>query len=359
MKALRIYGEKDIRLEETERLKPKDDQVQVKVKYCGICGSDLHAYLEAWGLPTQPHPITHQTLPVTLGHEFSGEVVAVGADVTSLKVGDPVAIEPLIACGHCENCRAGKYNFCNEAQAADGAGNFLGFSQDGGFAEYANVQAVFAHKLPEGLPYELGALAEPTAVVYEALKRSGLRAGQDVAVVGAGPIGLLTAVLAKIAGAGHLYIIDVSASRLAKARELGITHTLNPNDEDVVAAVKQELPNGVDIAFECAGVQPTFDTTVKLTKRTGKVQIVAIFGKPITVDITNDVIMQGIDLLTTLCYNNSFPQVLNIIAHNQDTFRKVITKVISLDDALEQGIKTLATDKDQVKILVSPEKTTA
>lgn len=355
MKAVRIYGEKDIRVEDVAIEDPRDDEVQVKVKYCGICGSDLHAYLEGWGLPTVPHPLTGKTVPITLGHEFSGEVVKIGKDVTNLKLGDNVAIEPLIACGKCENCRKGDYNFCNNAVGPDGSGNFLGFSQDGGFAEFATVQGVFAHKLPEGMDPKLGAVAEPTAVVYEAVKKSGLQEGQDVAVMGAGPIGLLMALLAKISGANNIYIVDVSEVRLEKAKELGIEKTLNPKEVDVNDAIRKELPNGVDITFECAGAQATFDTALKVTKRTGVLQVVALFGQDVSMNMTDAVIMQGIDIITTLCYNNSFPAVLGIINNNQEDFRKIITKEIGLDQAVDEGIKSLSEDKSQVKILVSPD----
>ncbi|BDR52277.1 butanediol dehydrogenase [Bombiscardovia nodaiensis] len=355
MKAVRVYGEGDIRVEDVAIADPRPDQVQIAVKYCGICGSDLHAYLEGWGLPTQPHPLTGKTVPITLGHEFSGEVVKVGSEVTSLKVGDPVAVEPLIACGKCENCRAGNYNFCNRVVAADGAGNFLGFSEDGGMAQLCNVDEVFAHKLPEGMSYELGALCEPTAVCYEAIKKSGLREGMSVGVMGAGPIGLLCAILARIGGASRVYISDVSEERLAKARELGFEDVLNPTQENVTEAVRADYPNGLDVVFEAAGVQATFDTALSITKRTGILQVVALFGKPVTVNLTDDLIMQGIDLITTLCYNNSFPTVLAIMASHPEQFSPLVTKKVSLDDAVEQGIKTLSTDKTQVKIMISPE----
>ncbi|WP_338218099.1 2,3-butanediol dehydrogenase [Lacticaseibacillus salsurivasis] len=355
MKAARIYGEKDVRIEDVDITEPMNNQVQVKVKYCGICGSDLHAYLEGWGLPTVAHPLTGKTVPITLGHEFAGEVVKVGDNVTDLRVGDAVAIEPLIACGKCENCRKGFYNFCNNAVAKDGAGNFLGFSNDGGFAEYANVDSFFAHKMPLGMPYELGALAEPTAVVFEAIKKSGLRAGQDVVVEGAGPIGLLTAILAKLAGANRVFVIDVSQDRLNKAKELGLKRILNPINVSAFEEVRKECPNGVDVSFEAAGVQATFDNALQLTKRTGTLQIVALFGKPLKIDMTNDVIMQGIDILTTLCYNNSYPEVLGMLNNHRDLFSKLVTKKISLSKIVEQGIKALSTEKNQVKILVSPE----
>lgn len=355
MKAVRVYGAKDVRLEDVDIPDPKADQVQIKVKYCGICGSDLHEYTEGLTLPTSRHPISGKKLPITMGHEFSGEVVKVGKGVTDLKVGDPVAVEPLIACGHCANCRAGKYNLCENAIGDDGSSNFLGFSDDGGYAEYANVRDFFAHKMPAGMSYELGAVTEPTTVAYEAIKKSGFRLGQTVAVMGAGPIGLLTASLLKLGGATKVYITDVSPERLQKAREMGLTDVLDSSKVDVVKKIKEEVPGGVDIAYDAAGIQATFDTAIRAVKKAGKVMLIALFGKSITVDVTNRLIMQGLDILTTLGYNNDYPTVLRLVSEHPDIFNKVITKKIPLEDAIEKGVKALATDKSQVKILISPE----
>ncbi|WEV52863.1 2,3-butanediol dehydrogenase [Bifidobacterium sp. ESL0798] len=352
MKAVRIYGKEDVRVEDIDIADPKPNQVQIKVKDCGICGSDLHAYSVAWGLPTQPHPLTGKTVPITLGHEFSGEVVKVGSAVTDFKVGDGIAVEPLIACGKCANCRSGNYNFCDKVVAEDGAGNFLGFSEDGGMAEYANIDDVFAHHLPEGLDYELGAICEPTSVSFEGIKRSGLRVGQTVAVLGAGPIGLTTAILARIAGAPRVYISDVSDVRLDMARKLGFTDVLNPTKDDVNAVIRKDCPDGVDVSFECGGVQATFDTALQVTRRNGTVQLVAL-GKPLNVNFTDDVIMQGFTITTTLAYENCFDTVLGIIAANKEQFKPLITKKLGLDDAIE-GIKALATDKSQVKVMIDP-----
>ena len=345
----RISGLKTLRFQNQKMIKFKS-----KLNIVGFVASIYTLTSKAGGLPTVPYPLTGKTVPITLGHEFSGEIVKVGKDVDDLQVGDHVAVEPLLACGKCENCRAGNYNFCNRAVSTDGAGNFLGFSEDGGMAEFANVQGVFTHKMPKDMDFELGALAEPTAVVYEAIKKSHLREGQNVAVMGAGPIGLLEAVLAKIAGANHVYIVDVSKVRLDKAKELGIEHVLDPTHDDVEKIIKQDLPNGVDITFECVGVQATFDSALKVTKRTGIIQVVALYAKPVTMNMTDDLIMQGKDVITTLCYNNSFSNVLGIIDNHKDLFKKVVTKKVSLDNALEDGIKALAADKSQVKIVIDP-----
>lgn len=335
MKAVRVYGAKDVRLENIDIPEPQDDQVQIKVKFCGICGSDLHEYTEGLALPTAKHPISGKSLPITMGHEFSGEVVKVGNNVTDLKIGDGVAVEPLIACGYCDNCRAGKYNLCENAIGDDGSSNFLGFSDDGGYAEYANVRDFFAHKMPKDMSYELGAVTEPTTVAYEAIKKSGFRLGQTVAVMGAGPIGLLTATLAKLGGATKVYITDVSPERLQKAKELGLTDVLNSEKTDVVKQIKSEVPGGVDIVYDAAGIQATFDTAIRVAKKAGKVMLIALFGKPITVDVTNRLIMQGLDVVTTLGYNNDYPTVLRIIDANQDTFNKIVTKKIPLERAID------------------------
>ncbi|MBN7274459.1 alcohol dehydrogenase catalytic domain-containing protein [Ligilactobacillus pobuzihii] len=353
MKAARIYGKQDIRIEDVDIPEPKENEVQVKVKFVGICGSDIHMYAEGLSLPYEKNPLTGKTVPIIEGHEFSGQVVKVGKNVHDVKVDDRIAIEPILACGHCRNCLKGMYNYCLHAVGPDGSGNFIGVSGDGGMAEYANVEAKFAHKLPDEMGFDLGALVEPTAVAYEGIKRSGLIEGQTVAVMGAGPIGLCTAVLAKIAGATKVYISDVSEVRLEKAREIGIENTLNPTKDDVVEKIHADLPEGVDITFECAGVQQTFDTAAQITTATGLIQVDALFGKTIELDI-NNAIMQGHNIHTTLGYENCFPTVINIINSNQETFQKMITKKISLDDTVE-GIKSLQEDKSQVKVMISPE----
>lgn len=353
MKAARIYGKQDIRIENVDIPEPKDDQVQVKVKFVGICGSDIHMYSEGLSLPYEKNPLSGKTVPIIEGHEFSGQVVKVGRNAQDVKVGDRVAIEPILACGHCRNCMKGMYNYCLNAVGPDGSGNFIGVSDDGGMAEFSNVQAKFVHKLPDEMGFDLGALAEPTAVAYEGIKRSGLIEGQTVAVLGAGPIGLCTAILAKIAGATKVYISDVSDVRLAKAKEVGIEDTLNPTKENVVEKIHEDLPDGVDISFECAGVQATFDTATQITTTTGVIQVDALFGKSIDLDI-NDAIMKGHNIHTTLGYANDFPIVINIINNHQEIFQQLITKTIPLDEAIE-GIEALQNDKSQVKVMISPE----
>lgn len=353
MKAARIYGKQDLRIEDVELDEPKSDQVQIKVKDIGICGSDIHMYQEGTGIPYKKHPLTGKTVPITEGHEFSGEVVKVGSDVTNVQVGDHVCVEPIIACGKCEFCRKGLYNYCTRGVGPDGSLQFIGFSDDGAMAEYVNVKDIYTFKLPEGMDYELGALVEPTAVTYEAVRDSGLIAGQTVAVIGAGPIGLLTALVAKYAGATKVYIADLSPERLAKAKELGFSDVINSGEVDLVKHVYEELPQGVDVVFECAGAQPTLNQAVQLVAPAGVLEIVALFNGDYKFDITT-LQNKGADVHTIMGYANAFPPSIGIINQHRDVFKQLVTKKISLDDA-EEGIKSLMTDKSQVKVMISPE----
>ncbi|UQS83408.1 alcohol dehydrogenase catalytic domain-containing protein [Bombilactobacillus thymidiniphilus] len=354
MKAARIYGQKDLRIEDLDIEDPKADEVQIKVHDVGICGSDIHMYQEGTGIPYEKHPLTGKTVPITEGHEFSGEVVQIGSAVTNFAVGDHVCVEPVLACGKCEFCRKGLYNYCTQGVGPDGSLQFIGFSADGGMAELVNVNEMYTFKLPDGMDYELGALVEPGAVTYEAVRDSGLITGQTVAVLGAGPIGLLTALMAKYAGATKVYIADLVPERLAKAKELGFSDVINSAEVDIVEHVYDELPNGVDVVFECAGVQPTLNQAVQLVAPAGVLEIVALFNGDYTLDITT-LQNKGVDVHTIMGYANCFPPTIGIINEHQATFKKLVTKRISLDQA-EKGIKSLMTDKNQVKVMIEPQK---
>ena len=350
MKAARSYGVRDIRVEEMGLREPKGNEVQIKVKYCGICGSDIHGYFKGWALPTLPHPITGKTLPVVLGHEFTGEVVKAGEKVKKFSPGDRVVIEPLLYCGECEACRNGIFSCCENAVGEDGSGNIVGFGEDGGFAEYVNVDARSVYKIPDSLSYKAAALVEPTAVAVKAVQRSGLKVGQSIAIFGAGPIGLLIAIVAMQAGATEVFIVDVSEERLELAKILGVEYTLNPAKVDAVAEIRKITGNGVHIAYDVAGVQATLDASIDVIKKTGTVQIVAVFAEPPVTRLA-DLLMKGANMLTTLCYENNYPETIRLITQQPEIYEKVITKIIQLDHIVEE-IESLHTDKSQAKVLV-------
>nr|AIA12479.1 Alcohol dehydrogenase GroES-like domain protein [uncultured bacterium] len=348
MKAAVIYGEKDVRIEDVKIAEVTKGKVKVKVAWTGICGSDLHAYHHGLSLSYDEHPISKRKVPLVLGHEFAGTVTEVGEDVTTVSVGDNVAIEPMLYCGECESCRKGTYNLCEVANVG-----FLGLADDGGFAEYAVADEKYFHKLPDNMTLEEGALVEPTAVAFHAVRRSGLKVGESTAIYGAGPIGLLILLCAQAAGASETFVIDISEERLQKAKELGATYVINPLNEDAVEKINALTGKGVDVAFEAAGAQPTFTSAFSCVKRSGTVLVVAGFGSEVSLD-PNAGLFKETTIKFSLAYANDFAPVIKAISEGKLDVKQVITKKINLDNLVEDGLELLTTDKSQAKILVSP-----
>lgn len=344
MKAAVIYGAKDVRIENIQEPAVTAGNVKVKVEWAGICGSDLHAYHHGMGVSTTPHPVSGRSLPLTLGHEFAGVVTEVGADVQDVEVGDRVAIEPLIYSEDDYFVKLGKYNLSNTF-------GFLGLNADGGFAEYAIVSGQKVHKLPDSISLEEGALVEPTAVAFQAVKSSALKMGQSVIVFGAGPIGLLTIISAKAAGAAEIIAVDISKERLDKALEVGATHVINSMEEDVTKKVLSMFDKGIDIAYEAAGVEATFTSALNVLKKGGQLMVIAAFAKPVSLNVSQ-LLIGELKVTASLAYRHIFPEVISMIATGRLDVKPVITKKISLDHLVEDGLELLIKDKSQSKILV-------
>ncbi|HEO8422427.1 2,3-butanediol dehydrogenase [Niallia sp. FSL W8-0635] len=346
MKALRWHNQKDIRLENIEEPKVAPGKVKLKVKWCGICGSDLHEYL---GGPIfipvdQPHPLTNEVAPVTLGHEFSGEIVEIGEGVTDYQVGDRVVVEPIFAThGH-----QGAYNL-------DENMGFLGLAGGGGgFSEYVSVDTELLHKLPDELSYEQGALVEPSAVALYAVRSSKVQAGDTAAVFGCGPIGLLVIEALKAAGATDIYAVELSPERQAKAEELGAI-IVNPADyDDVVAELVRRTNGGVDVSFEVTGVPVVLKQAIQSTKIAGETVIVSIWEKGAEI-LPNDIVIKERTIKGIIGYRDVFPSVLNLMRKGYFSADKLVTKKIKLDDVIDEGFQSLISEKNQVKILVSAE----
>lgn len=350
MKAARIYGAEDVRVEDVQVKDVGSKDVKIAVAWAGICGSDLHAYSNPVGLlPTdEVHPLSDRKIPLTLGHEFSGTITEVGSDVTSFKVGDRVCVEPNLRCGECKECRESNYHLCRNSGAA-----FIGLADDGGFAEYCVLDEQYVFGIPDNMTLEQAALVEPTAVTHRGVELAGVRPGDKVLVTGAGPIGLLTALCARAAGATKVYVSDVSKERLELANSFGFVTPLNPMEEDVAARIMKDTDNtGVDAAIECAGVQATIDTCMDAVKITGTVCLVAIFAENPVIN-TFQALVKEAKIVSSLAYTNSYDRVIDLIASGQVPAEKVITNKIVLDDIVEDGFKLLLNDKSQSKVLVS------
>ncbi|CUW11131.1 2,3-butanediol dehydrogenase [Leuconostoc gasicomitatum] len=348
MKAAVWHGVKDVRVEEVELKPTKSNEVVVRVAYAGICGSDLHEYLEGpVFIPVdQPDELTGGQAPLTMGHEFSGVIEKIGADVTQYKVGDHVSINPTITKGHVPD----------DVDVYDGY-SFIGLSTDGGFTSHVNVPEDSLYRLPEDFSMKLAATIEPTAVAVQAVKEGGLRFGEKVVIFGAGPIGVLVAAAAKAAGATKIVAVDLSEVRLNKALEMGATDIINPSQvDDTVAAIKNIIPGGADVSFEVAGVQPTFEQAIDATRPRGTMVIVSIFARPITFN-PMQLMNAGVKLTTTIAYSKeTFQQTVDLVSSGQIDVAPVITDTIELDNIVTDGFESLTHDKSQAKIIVDLSK---
>ena len=262
-------GDKTFRVEQIDPAPPGPGEVQIDIAYCGICGTDLHVYLGHMDARIGNHRV--------IGHEMSGRVAALGEGVGGFEIGEPVVVRPLDHCGDCPACDAGHKHVCQNLK-------FLGLDTDGAFQEKWSVPAHTLHKLPAGLALDHAALVEPLAVAAHDVRRARLAAGEDVLVIGGGPIGMLVALAARAKGA-NVTISEVNENRLALARDMGFT-ALNPRDQDVAKAMNDATGNkGADVVFEVSGTQPGVDLMTAAASVRGRICMVAIHASKPTIDL--------------------------------------------------------------------------
>ncbi|UKA76484.1 2,3-butanediol dehydrogenase [Arthrobacter sp. FW306-07-I] len=351
MKAARFHARKDIRIEDIPEPELRPGAVKIDVAWCGICGTDLHEYLEGpifCPAPGHPHPLSHEESPVTLGHEFSGTVSEVGEGVTGLAKGDNVVVEPYFVDGSCDMCQAGSYHLCRQM-------GFIGLSGGGGgLSEKIVVDQRWVHPVGD-IPLDEAALIEPLSVAHHAVARSGVKAGDTALVGGSGPIGLLTAAVLK--GMGVTTIIsELTQARKEKATSSGVAdHVLDPSQENVPERVRELTGGtGADVAFECAGVNAVLDTMLDAVRPGAVVVNVSIWGAPATIDMQK-LVLKEIDLRGTIAYVRDHPAVIKMVQEGKVDLKPFITGRIALEDLVEQGFDTLIHHKDTaVKVLVHP-----
>jgi L-iditol 2-dehydrogenase len=260
MKACVLHAVGDLRYEDAPMPVPAADEVLIRIRAAGICGSDV------------PRVYTKGTyhFPTIPGHEFSGEAVAVNPGDEAY-LGGRFAVYPLIPCGNCEACRAEAYQQCGDY-------DYYGSRRDGAFAEYLAVKKWNLVAVPDGVSYEEAAMCEPCAVAIHALKRAGLEAGDTLAIFGAGAIGILAAQVASGLGASRIIFCDIDQKKLDFVAGMGFVHTVNTANTDVKAHVDDLTAEaGVDIALDAAGVSAAVENTLRVTRREGKV---VLLGNP-------------------------------------------------------------------------------
>ncbi|MDJ0376836.1 2,3-butanediol dehydrogenase [Cryobacterium sp. PH31-L1] len=351
MKAARFHGPADIRIEDIPAPELRPGAVAIDVAWCGICGTDLHEYLEGpIFIPAEghPHPLSHEEEPVTLGHEFSGTVTALGEGVTDLAVGDNVVVEPYFVCNECAPCLAGNYHLCTKM-------GFIGLAGGGGgLSEKVVVDRRWVHAIGD-IPLDEAALIEPLSVAHHAFVRSGAKAGDVALIGGAGPIGLLVAAVLKAEGL-TVIMSELSEARKEKARVTGVAdHVLDPSKEDVVARVHELTGgNGADVCFECTSVNVVLNQLFDAVRPAGVIVNVSIWGKPASIDMQK-LVLKEIDLRGTIAYVRDHPATIKLVQDGRVKLAPFITGRIALDDLITQGFDTLINHNETaVKIIVHP-----
>lgn len=312
--------------------------VLVQVKAAAICGSDLHIFK---GM----HPSA--ALPVSIGHEASGQIIAVGEEVQKHKIGDRVTIEPIIACGKCDFCIRGEYHLCVHV-------SFQYRTGQGAFAPYFIASEDRVFKLPDHLSYEEGALVEPLAVALHAVKKSGIRLGQTCAVFGAGAIGLLVAMLSHRTTASDVFVADINPFRLEKALELGATEVINSLSLNPVETILERTGQmGVDRSFEAVGLEATLIQSLTALKKGGTATLLGIFEKPDAVLPINLFVQREINLAGSQGYCWDFQDGLALLENNVVDLKKLITHCLNFDE-LQQGFETLLNPQSNaIKVVIN------
>lgn len=321
---------------------PAAGEVRIKVDACGICGSDLHEYADGpHAIPTKtPHPLSRQSAPLVIGHEFTGTVLECGADVEGFSNGARVAVEPEYRCNACPACLRGEYNLCRFK-------GFAGLMGDGGMAEEVTLPAYMLYPLPDAISMRQAAVLEPAAVALHALRRGGLQLGETCVVTGAGPIGLLIVQLAAAAGARRIVVSDTSAARLELARKIGATECVNPVQTDLTDIIED-----ADISFEAVGSEAALNDAIRCVRRGGRVVLVGLFGAKPKVDLFA-LVTREIDLIASAGYRQVYDDLIQMVAGGQFDPSLIITKEVRLDTVVEDGFEALLSDKDNVKIIMT------
>lgn len=322
-KALPSLGEKD---------------VLIRVRACSICGGDIHLY-------KGKHPLA--SLPAAIGHEIAGEIIERGPGVNKVNLGDRVVVEPVLTCGQCYFCVRGEYHFCQNIAYQYSAGQ-------GGFTPYFITAEKWVHQIPEAISYEEAALIEPLAVAVHAVRKAEVGLGHNVAIFGAGGIGLFLLQVVRSAGANSVFVMDIQDHRLKLAQELGASSITNPKKEDSLAKIFKETNGlGVDQSFEAVGLEKTLHQSVECLKKGGICVLIGLFEEPWTVKFpVNLFVQKEIQIRGSRGYCWDFQTAINLINNGQVKLAPLISHRLPLSDLPQAFEILLNPDQKANKVVI-------
>ncbi len=343
MKALVLSAYKQLAIEDVPVPQPADDELLVRVKACGICGSDVHGFDGSTG---------RRIPPIVMGHEAAGIVEAVGNRVTEFRVGDRVTFDSTVYCGECFYCRRGQINLCDRREVI-GVSTPL-FRRMGAFAEYVTVPARIAYALPESMPFAHAALIEAVSVAVHGVSLTPVEPGDTAVVVGAGMIGLLTLQAVREAGAERVFVVDVDDTRLELARSLGATQTFNSKKQDVVAEVQKRTEGrGADVALECVGITDAIALAVESVRKGGAVTLVGNVAPKIELALQS-VVSRQIRLQGSCASCGEYPECIAMMADGRIQVAPLVSAVAPLEEGVRWFQRLYDREPGLLKVVLQP-----
>ena len=344
MKALVLNEYKRLDLMDVPAPDPAPDEVLVRVRSCGICGSDVHGYDGSSG---------RRIPPVIMGHEASGEVALVGTAVKGFAPGDRVTFDSMISCRNCVFCRHGRPNLCEDRRV-------LGVSCDdyrchGAFAEYVAVPSHIVFHVPDGVAFDEAAMVEPVSVAVHAVARANPTLADKAVVVGAGMIGLLTIQALRSAGCGQIISVDLASDRLDLARNLGADETIQPSHGTDVPATVRALTGGLgaDLAMEAVGADATVSMSIESVRKGGRVVLIGNIAPTVSFGLQS-VVTREIDVLGSCASANDYPACLDLMARGAIRVRPLLSASVSLARGQEMFDRLYAGEAGLTKVILQP-----
>lgn len=336
MKRWMLTGEKELRLEDCELGELRPGWARLVPQFCGICGSDLHSY-------QGKHPLVHP--PIVLGHEFSAIVESVASGTAVTWVGRHVVVEPSIPCGACFACQHGAYHICHNLQVIGNIGHH------GALAERVDVPVDRLIALPSTFPLDVAALVEPTAVAVHALRRiTSLDGG--LVIMGAGPIGMLTGLVAKAIGISPILAVDIRAERLQQAQQLGIDYGVNPREEFVPALVRSRCPDGPAAVLDCVATSATLNMALEIARKGTSIVLVGVPEGPLNVDAVK-IQDRELSVVGTLMYQRTdFESAIDLLHGEKIPGRALISRIVPFDKVALAYEQLVTNSGQDMKVLI-------
>jgi L-iditol 2-dehydrogenase len=344
MKALVLSQYKHLELAEVPKPQPGPGELLIRVKACGICGSDVHGYDGSTG---------RRLPPIVMGHEAAGVVEEVGEGVESFQAGDRVTFDSTVYCGQCFFCRRGEINLCDRREVI--GVSTPAFRRMGAFAEYVVVPARIAYALPDGLPFAHAAMIEAVSVAVHAVSLTHIPLDSRVVIVGAGMIGLLTLQAAKLAGAGHVTVMDVDQTRLDLAMSLGATSVIRSADAaTAIEAVRMEtMGYGADVAFECVGTTTTVGLAIESVRKGGSVTLVGNVAPKVEFGLQS-VVTRQIRVQGSCASSGEYPACIAMMARGAIDVAPLISACAPLDEGADWFERLYAREPGLLKVVLEP-----